>query len=308
MGVPLETSTIIFSLLLALTFIIWYFKEKTLSVHSIFTTRREMFYWTAILFTFALGTASGDLLAEGLALGYLNTGIIVALVIIIAAIAWKFGLNSVLSFWIIYIMTRPLGASIGDYLSQSTAHGGLGLGVTVTSAIFIAGILGIVIYLTVTKRDVIVAKATTYTDESKEKSGLIQTIIASVILLTTATIGYYFQKNKLQQSVIQTVNATQTNTSVNQTSSPLGDLSVFHTITQSTLDKLNAGDQAGATTRIADLEYEWDNAQAKLKATDNAAWTAIDKKIDIVLRELRAVKPDVNTEKTSLETLLQALK
>ncbi|MEO7309650.1 MAG: hypothetical protein ABIX01_04585 [Chitinophagaceae bacterium] len=307
-GIPLEVSTIIFTCLLALTFLVWYFKEKTLSVHSIYTTRREMFYWLAILFTFALGTASGDLLAEGLALGYLTTGIIVAAIIFITVIAWKLRLNSVLSFWIIYIMTRPLGASIGDYLSQSTAHGGLGLGVTVTSAIFIAGILGIVIYLSITKRDVIVAKTTTYTDESKEKGGLLQTIIAVAILLTLGITGYRIQKAKLQANIAPANNISPTNPAGNQPNSPLGDLSTFKTIVQNTLDKLNQGDQAGATTRIGDLEYEWDNAQARLKAQDKNAWTEIDKKIDTVLRELRAVTPKISTEKSSLETLLAALK
>lgn len=154
-GISLEVSTFIFSILLALTFIVWYLKEKTLSVHNIITTRREIFYWLAILFTFVLGTASGDLMAEGLALGYFTTGIIVALVIAITGLAWKFRLNSVLSFWIIYIMTRPLGASIGDYLSQPTNHGGLGLGATITSIIFILGIIVTVTYLSITKKDVI---------------------------------------------------------------------------------------------------------------------------------------------------------
>jgi uncharacterized membrane-anchored protein len=118
LGVPLEVSTIVFSVLLGLTFLVWYLKEKTLSIHSIFTRRREAFYWLTILFTFALGTASGDLMAEGLGLGYLVTGIIVAVTIAVIALAWKKGLNPILSFWLIYIFTRPLGASIGDLLSQ----------------------------------------------------------------------------------------------------------------------------------------------------------------------------------------------
>ena len=155
LGVPLEASTLIFAALLAVTFVVWYRIEHTLSIHSILTRRREAFYWLAILFTFALGTAAGDLMAEGLGLGYLVTGIIVAALIAITAVGWKLGLNSVLAFWIIYILTRPLGASIGDYLSQPTSHGGLGLGATVTSMIFVGGIIAIVIYLSVTKADVI---------------------------------------------------------------------------------------------------------------------------------------------------------
>ena len=138
------------------TFIIWYAVEKTLSIHKIDSTRREAFYWLAILFTFALGTASGDLLAESLKLGYLLSAGIFAGLIVLVFLAYKLlKLNAVLAFWIAYILTRPLGASIGDELSQSRADGGLGLGTVITSAIFLIAILLTVIYLTRTKKDVI---------------------------------------------------------------------------------------------------------------------------------------------------------
>lgn len=153
-GVPLEVTTFIFGLALAATFIAWYAKEKTLSIHSIVTTRREAFYWLAILFTFALGTAAGDLVAERLNVGYLWSAIIFGAVIAIVTVAHlRVRLDAVLAFWIAYIVTRPLGASIGDYLSQSRADGGLGLGTVVTSALFLTAILLTVIYLTVTKKD-----------------------------------------------------------------------------------------------------------------------------------------------------------
>ena len=120
MGVPLEISTIVFSILLLVTFLFWYFSEKTLSIHSIFTRKREAFYWLTILFTFALGTAVGDLYSEQLGLGYLPTGIIVASLIVCVLFVHKFlKLDAVLAFWVAYIFTRPLGASLGDYLSQS---------------------------------------------------------------------------------------------------------------------------------------------------------------------------------------------
>ncbi len=309
-GVPLEASTIMFSILLALTFIVWYLKEKTLSVHNIVTTRREVFYWLAILFTFALGTASGDLMAEGLALGYFTTGVIVASVIALTSIAWKLRLNAVLSFWIIYIMTRPLGASIGDYLSQPANHGGLGLGVTVTSVIFIAGIIATVAYLTLTRRDVIGKKMVEEVKEDEQKGGLLQTIIVVVVFLTVGGIAYHTLKARLGDTAADTNPSVQTNTNGNQivSVSPLGDLSLFRTITQDTTDMLNTGDQSGATTRIGDLEYEWDNAQARLKSKDKKEWTVIDGKIDTVLRELRAVHPNPTTEKSALTTLLDALK
>lgn len=153
-GVPLETTTIIFAIALTVTFSVWYANEKTLSIHSIFTTKREGFYWSAILFTFALGTAAGDLVSEGLNLGYLTSAIIFAGLIGVIAIAhFRFKLNTVFSFWIAYILTRPLGASLGDYLSQPHDEGGLNLGTVGTSALFLIIILSIVIYLTMTKRD-----------------------------------------------------------------------------------------------------------------------------------------------------------
>lgn len=128
--------------------------EKTLSIHSIYTTKREAFYWLAILFTFALGTAAGDLVAESLNLGYWISALIFAALIGAVTVAYYcFKLNAVLAFWIAYILTRPFGASFGDYLSQPHDSGGLGLGTVGTSVIFLVIILSLVIYLTKTKKD-----------------------------------------------------------------------------------------------------------------------------------------------------------
>ena len=154
-GIPLTTSTIAFSLVLAGVFAVWYAIERTLSIHSIVTTRREAFYWLAILFTFALGTAAGDLTAEKFSIGYgpsiaLFGGMIGA----VAFAHYALKMNAVLSFWLAYILTRPLGASIGDFMSQhSHKYGGLGLGTTGTSYIFLGCILILVTYLTITKKD-----------------------------------------------------------------------------------------------------------------------------------------------------------
>ncbi len=156
LGVPLIDTTIVFSIALGIVFIIWYRYEKTLSIHKINSTRREAFYWLAILFTFALGTAAGDLMAESLQLGYWLSGLIFAAMIGLVFAAYKFlNLNAILAFWIAYILTRPLGASIGDFLSQAKKDGGLGLGTAITSGVFLAAILATVIYLSATKKDVI---------------------------------------------------------------------------------------------------------------------------------------------------------
>ena len=155
-GISLVTTTIVFSVMLTATFLVWYAIEKTLSVHTIYTTRRELFYWSAILFTFALGTAAGDLVAERLQVGYLLSALMFAALIAAAAIAHlRFKLNAIFTFWFAYILTRPLGASIGDYLSQTRSEGGLGLGTTATSALFLVTILCLVIYLAITKKDTI---------------------------------------------------------------------------------------------------------------------------------------------------------
>jgi uncharacterized membrane-anchored protein len=160
-GIALETTTIAFGLALLATFAAWYASEKTLSIHTIVTSKRELFYWAAILFTFALGTAAGDLAAEGLKLGYaFSTLIFGALIAAVTFAYFAFKANAVLAFWIAYILTRPLGASFGDLLSQSVADGGLGLGAVVTSVIFLSSILGLIIYLTLTRRDAIEAHAT----------------------------------------------------------------------------------------------------------------------------------------------------
>ncbi len=153
-GVSLVTTTIVFGIALVVTFAVWYASEKTLSIHTIVTTRREGFYWLALLFTFALGTAAGDLTAERLSLGYWVSAVLWGALIAVVAIAHlRFGLNAVLAFWIAYILTRPLGASLGDYLSQTHDDGGLGLGTVGTSALFLVAILGLVAYLTATRKD-----------------------------------------------------------------------------------------------------------------------------------------------------------
>ena len=144
-GVSLETTIIVFSTLLAVTFAVWYRLERTLSIHTIVTTWREAFYWLAILFTFALGTAVGDFVAEGVGLGYLQTGILFAAIIGVIAFAYYvLKMNAILAFWLAYVLTRPVGASFGDLFSQPPQYGGLGFGSVVTSYIFLAGIVGIV--------------------------------------------------------------------------------------------------------------------------------------------------------------------
>ena len=149
-GVSLVTTTIIFALALIGTFAWWYSSERTLSIHAVTTTRREIFYWLAILFTFALGTAAGDLVAERVGLGYLSTGILFGMIIASLALGYfLLGLDAILGFWLAYIFTRPLGASFGDLLSQPAQYGGMGFGTIITSALFLATIAAVVGYMTI---------------------------------------------------------------------------------------------------------------------------------------------------------------
>jgi len=148
LDVSLYLSTSVFAVALAVTFAIWYAIERTLSIHTIVARRRELFYWTAILFTFALGTAAGDLATEALQLGVLVFGALIAAV----ALAYYCGANPVLAFWIAYVLTRPLGASLGDLLSQAQTYGGMGLGTIVTSSVFLTIITVLVAFLSVSGR------------------------------------------------------------------------------------------------------------------------------------------------------------
>jgi uncharacterized membrane-anchored protein len=155
-GLSLLVTTPIFAVLLAAAFDVWYHREGTLSIHSIVTTRREAWYWLVVLLTFALGTAAGDLVSERLSLGFGPSIILFAsLIALVTAARFAGGLNAVLSFWLAYILTRPLGASIGDYLSADGSEGGRDLGTLGTSLIFLAVILTLVVYLSLRKVDVI---------------------------------------------------------------------------------------------------------------------------------------------------------
>jgi len=153
MGFSLGTTSIVFGAALIVTFIMWYISEKTLDVQYIHTSRRELFYWAAILFTFALGTSAGDLISESLGLGYALTALMFISIIALIFLAYRFAhVNGVLSFWLAYILTRPLGASIGDLLTQDPKDGGFGISTTVINIVFLIAMVGLVVYLTFEER------------------------------------------------------------------------------------------------------------------------------------------------------------
>jgi uncharacterized membrane-anchored protein len=155
LGIPYLVSTAFFIVALAVIFAVWYMSEKTLSIHSISTRRRELFYWATVMATFALGTAAGDMTATTLGLGYFSSGVLFAALIAVPALGyWLFGLNEIVAFWFAYIVTRPLGASFADWMGKPSSLGGSGLGTGQVSLGLVILIIGFVGYLTVTRKDI----------------------------------------------------------------------------------------------------------------------------------------------------------
>ncbi|WP_018334354.1 hypothetical protein [Actinomycetospora chiangmaiensis] len=315
LGVPLLLSSLVFGIALAVVFGAWYSAEGTLSIHAITNRRRETFYWLAIFVTFALGTATGDLMGQALSLGYVVSALVVLAVIAVVAIGWRLGLHPVLAFWIIYVLTRPLGASLGDLLAQPTDQGGLGIGTTVTSIVFLVAILGAVTYLQISRVDVIGddAAAETGAVRAPARHGLLQTVVVVAVLLVLSAVGYVARVNALGADTAPTSAGAAApggapgTAAAGGPNASLGDLSSFRTITADTRGLLQRGDQAGATNRVTDLETAWDQAQGRLQARDDAAWTRVDRKIDTVLKALRADNPDPRAETAALDDLLNAL-
>ncbi|HMD88203.1 MAG TPA: hypothetical protein VKF38_03485 [Anaerolineaceae bacterium] len=161
LGIPYLVSTIFFSVALAAIFVAWYVSEKTLSIHSINTPRREIFYWITVITTFALGTATGDMTATTMHLGYFSSGLLFAITICLPALGyWGFHLNEVFAFWFAYILTRPLGASFADWIGKPKSLSGLGLG-TGQVSLFLTGLIVILVwYLAVTRKDIKVEQQT----------------------------------------------------------------------------------------------------------------------------------------------------
>jgi uncharacterized membrane-anchored protein len=154
-GLPYAATTILWAVVLAAVFWFWYRSEGTLSIHSITTRRRECFYWATVFATFALGTALGDFTATTLGLGYLSSVVLFAVIIAIPAVAWwKFRMNAILAFWFAYVITRPLGASIADYLSKPQSISGAGFGDGRIAVIMTIAVALGVCYLTITRSDI----------------------------------------------------------------------------------------------------------------------------------------------------------
>jgi uncharacterized membrane-anchored protein len=311
-GVPLALSSSVFAGILAVVFGIWYARERTLSVHTITTRPRELFYWLAVLVTFALGTATGDWTLE---LTGWTPGVSVLLPLgLIATIvfAWRLGANAVLSFWLAYILTRPLGANLGDWLGSPSGDGGLGLGTAATSVIFLAAILATVVYLTLSRSDVIETNDLTDTPGALNpaRERIMLGYYAVVAVATAALLIWaHHQPHAAAASESETPAPVTAHLTPKQATSPFppAEIAKFRTITADTLAKLNSGNQQAATTRVTGLETAWDDGQPTLEPKSEQSWHFLDSEIDQVLTALRASNPDKATEVKALNTLLTSL-
>jgi uncharacterized membrane-anchored protein len=155
LGIPYAVSSVFFALCLAVIFAVWYATERTLSIHSIYTPRRELFYWATVMATFALGTAAGDMTASTMGLGYFTSGVMFGILFALPALGYRlFRLNPILAFWTAYVLTRPFGASFADWAGKAQNLSGLGLGTGEVSVVLTIVIVILVGYLTVTRKDV----------------------------------------------------------------------------------------------------------------------------------------------------------
>jgi uncharacterized membrane-anchored protein len=314
LGVPLALSTSVFAVALAIVFGVWWARERTLSIHSIVTLPRELFYWLAVLVTFALGTAAGDWTLDLTGWGPGTSVLLPAALIVAIVVGWRLGANAVLSFWLAYILTRPLGANLGDWLASPKDQQGLGLGVALTSVIFLTAILVTVLYLTRTRADVIEEPELTPTPAVTTHPVRERILLGFYAVVAVATgallVGAAAQPHATPASAEESGSSVSATVAPGQSATahfPAAEVAKLRTIAADSLAMVQAGDQTAATARIKDLETAWDQDQSTLQPLDDTSWTVLDGQIDRVLKALRASNPDPATETQTLTTLLTSL-
>lgn len=305
--VSLAVSSIVFTVLLVVVFGIWYARERTLSIHSINTLPREAFYWLTVLVTFALGTATGDYTLESTGWAPGVSVLLPVTLIAIIAVGWRLGSSPVLAFWLAYILTRPLGANLGDYLGQHRSDGGLGLGLLGTSLIFLVAIASIVFYLTRTRVDVVEEgheKAPRPTTPGRERLVFAGWIVAAVA--ATVVVSNAHSHNTLGGAALPEKPAVVASLAPGQTAKPFtaAELSGVTTASKAILAAAQGGDQKKALASAKDLETSWDDTATELQKKNPDRWTELDGKIDTVLKTVRAGKPDAAKETAAVNTLL----
>jgi uncharacterized membrane-anchored protein len=316
LGVSLYVSTAVFTVLLGVVFAVWYRQEGTLAITSIDTPRREGFYWGAILTTFALGTAAGDLATEALNVGFRNGVLIFGGLILVTWLAFRFGAGQVLTFWIAYVLTRPLGASLGDLLTQDKQFGGLALGASTTSLLFFAVILVLVVREQVLANRYGVAVKGTEPVGGRRRDYAWAGVAAVAVALAGLGLSALHPASQTADTPLAAEPAdvvsagpsgSVTTTRPVRPTTRLGDLSSFARIVADVNAKVAANDLAGGKTRVKDLEVAWDDAEAGLKPRDSAKWHQLDDQIDAVLTALRAANPKQSECASTLATLTATL-
>ncbi|MEV5508431.1 COG4705 family protein [Streptomyces orinoci] len=317
LNVPLWISSAVFSVLLAVVFGVWWLRERTLSIHSVTTLSRESFYWLTVLVTFALGTATGDWTLE---LTGWSPGVSVLLPLgLIAAITalWRFAANPVLSFWLAYILTRPLGANIGDWLaSPKVAQSpgdptGLALGTLTTSLIFLALILATVVYLTVTRSDVTethqAAHAAQVTGNPRKErialGGFGVLAVATAALLVWA----HGQPHVGPAPETETTSAIQLPPGQAVKNFPPAKVGALRTLASTSLKDARSGDAAGAHAAAQSLRDLWDADQSSLQPLDQTGWTSIDAQMDKMLKTFGIDHPNPPMPPAQQESELNTL-
>ncbi|MFK8905583.1 hypothetical protein [Streptomyces sp. YS-3] len=294
LNVPLWISCAVFSVLLAVVFGVWWLRERTLSIHSVTTLPRESFYWMTVLVTFALGTATGDWTLE---LTGWSPGVSVLLPLgLIAAITalWRFGANPVLSFWLAYILTRPLGANIGDWLASPKAAEspgdptGLALGTFTTSLIFLGLILATVVYLTVTRADVTETREATHAEQvtSNRRTERIALAGFGVLAVATAALMSWAHAQPHVGPAPETDAVSTVHLPPGQAvkNFPPAKVGALRTLASTSLKDARSGDAAGAHEAAQSLRDLWDADQDSLQPLDDTGWTSIDAQMDKVLK------------------------
>jgi hypothetical protein len=303
--------------LLAVVFGVWYRQEMTLSITSVNTPRREAFYWAAILTTFALGTAAGDLATEALGLGFRNGALIFGGAFLVTLVLWRAQAWQVLAFWAAYILTRPLGASVGDLLTQDRSLGGLGLGATKTSLLF----FGVIVVL-VAREQVATTRARRAGTDAADKAGGASLgrprdlMWAAAGVVAVIGIGSWLSASAADPAPSTGVVAGPAGSpgaapgatrAPHVVSAKLGDLSSFAVIINDVKTLTVNGDLAGAKTRVKDLEVAWDDAEAGLKPRSPSDWHTLDDGIDGALTALRTDHPNQAECVAALQNLQKAL-